>query len=68
MAISIMNGGGVGRWNEDRGYEHVENMFETKDFSDIESDGEEVGNATGIKHDNWDETWNQEEFTFHPKL
>jgi hypothetical protein len=49
---TVMNGGGgFGGWNEDRGYEHVENMFEIEDFSDIESDGEEVGNATGIKYD-----------------
>jgi hypothetical protein len=26
-----------------------------------------VGNATGIKHDYCNETWNQEEFTYDPK-
>jgi hypothetical protein len=52
LMTTVMNGGGgFGGWNEDRGYEHVENMFEIEDFSDIESDGEEVGNATGIKYD-----------------
>jgi hypothetical protein len=36
-------------------------------FSDIESDCEEVGNATGIKHDYCDETWKQDQFTYDPK-
>jgi hypothetical protein len=49
---------GVEGWNEDRGYEHVENMYKIENFSDIESDDKEIGNATRIKHDYRDETWN----------
>jgi hypothetical protein len=42
-------------------------MYETGDFSEIESDGVEVGNATRIKHDYHDKTWKQDQLTYDPK-
>jgi hypothetical protein len=63
----VMNGRGIGRWNEFGGYEHVQNMYETGNYSEIESDGEDVGNATRIKHDYRDETWKRNQFTYDPK-
>jgi hypothetical protein len=36
-------------------------------WSDVESDGEELRDGTDIKHVYWDDTWNQEHFTYDSK-
>ena len=64
---NVYEWGGSGGWNELGGYEHVQNHYEAGDFSNIESHGEEVDNATGIKHEYRDETWKQDQFTYDPK-
>jgi hypothetical protein len=56
---------GGGGWPECRGPN--KNMYEARKINNVESEGGEIGNATGIKHDYCDETWNQEQFTYDSK-
>jgi hypothetical protein len=70
-SMTMVGKGGEGRvelgWPKFGGLDDEENMYDAMEFNNVESEGGEIGNATGIKHDYCDETWNQEQFTYDSK-